>query len=141
MATTVVDRVLVDSNVLVYSRIATAPLHRQAVDALDLLVASGKSLWVSRQVIREFITSVTRPQSFLTPLPIAQVLSDVRGIEAKTTILDETAAVTQQLLDLLLQVPCGGKQVHDANIVATMLVNGIPNLLTHNVADFARSPR
>lgn len=29
-------------------------------------------------------------------------------------------------------------QVHDANIVATMLAYGIPRLLTHNVDDFKR---
>ena len=46
--------------------------------------------------------------------------------------------VTAKLLDLLLQFPSGGKQVHDANIVATMLVHGVPKLLTHNTADFAR---
>ena len=32
----------------------------------------------------------------------------------------------------------GGKQVHDANIVATMRVHSVPRLLTHNVRDFAR---
>jgi hypothetical protein len=31
-----------------------------------------------------------------------------------------------------------GRQVHDANIVATMRVFGLKNLLTHNPADFAR---
>ena len=31
-----------------------------------------------------------------------------------------------------------GKQVHDANIVATMLVHGITQVLTHNITDFAR---
>jgi len=30
----------------------------------------------------------------------------------------------------------GGKQVHDANIVATMQAYGIPALLTHNIKDF-----
>jgi predicted nucleic acid-binding protein len=30
------------------------------------------------------------------------------------------------------------KQVHDANITATMLVYGIESLLTHNIADFQR---
>ena len=30
----------------------------------------------------------------------------------------------------------GGKQVHDANIVATMLAYGIPCLLAHNTKDF-----
>jgi len=32
----------------------------------------------------------------------------------------------------------GGKQVHDANIVATMQANGGVRLLTDNTADFAR---
>ena len=31
-----------------------------------------------------------------------------------------------------------GKQVHDANIVATMRANGLKRLATFNVADFAR---
>jgi predicted nucleic acid-binding protein len=32
----------------------------------------------------------------------------------------------------------GGKQVHDANIVATMQAYGIPALLPHNTKDFER---
>ncbi len=31
-----------------------------------------------------------------------------------------------------------GKQIHDANIVATMMAHGIRTLLTDNVSDFAR---
>jgi|LakMenE01Jun11ns_1017448.scaffolds.fasta_scaffold9670723_2 predicted nucleic acid-binding protein len=53
-------------------------------------------------------------------------------------VADEAAAVTSQLLTLLQIISLGGKQVHDANIVATMLVHGIERLLTHNVADFMR---
>jgi hypothetical protein len=30
------------------------------------------------------------------------------------------------------------KQVHDGNIVSTMLLYGIRHILTHNVGDFAR---
>ena len=36
------------------------------------------------------------------------------------------------------QFPIGGAQVHDANIVATMQVYEIGQLLTNNGADFAR---
>ena len=32
----------------------------------------------------------------------------------------------------------GGKKIHDANIVATMLAYGIPAILTHNTNDFER---
>ena len=42
------------------------------------------------------------------------------------------------LLTLCLTIPLGGKQVHDANIVATMQAHGIGKLLTHNTVDFAR---
>lgn len=35
-------------------------------------------------------------------------------------------------------MPLGGKQVHDANLVATMHAYGIDHLLTLNAADFRR---
>ncbi|WP_373526954.1 hypothetical protein [Nostoc sp.] len=51
---------------------------------------------------------------------------------------EDSSQVTERLLTLMEEVFSGGKQVHDANIVATMLVYGIPQLLTHNTGDFAR---
>ena len=53
-------------------------------------------------------------------------------------IADDTNAVTSQLMQLMADTPIGGKQVHDANIVVTMLAHGIPALLTHNGKDFER---
>ena len=41
-------------------------------------------------------------------------------------------------MELAVKYNVIGKQIHDTNIVATMLVNNIPNILTHNVADFNR---
>ncbi|HVT68089.1 MAG TPA: hypothetical protein VHF26_10100 [Trebonia sp.] len=43
-----------------------------------------------------------------------------------------------RLLGLLADVQCAGKQVHDANVVATMLVHGIGTVVTINLVDFAR---
>ncbi len=138
MGTTVDEPIFVDTNVLVFSRIPSAPLHAVAKAAVDAIFLSGANLWISRQIIREFIATLTRPQKFTPPLPIAQVTAEVLNLERAAIVADETATVTQQLLALLAAIPCGGKQVHDANIVATMLVHGVPNLLTHNVADFKR---
>jgi hypothetical protein len=39
---------------------------------------------------------------------------------------------------LLAAVTCGGKQIFDANIVATMMTGSIRRVLTHNVGDFRR---
>jgi len=71
-------------------------------------------------------------------MQIDDVLKLLDEIRNSFRIADETAEVTAQLLQLLKQYPTGGKQVHDANIVATMLVHGVDTLLTMNVVDFQR---
>lgn len=53
-------------------------------------------------------------------------------------VADDGPRVSERLFELMRKVPVGGKQVHDANIVATMLVYGISALLTDNVRDFER---
>jgi predicted nucleic acid-binding protein len=95
-------------------------------------------LWISRQVIREYLVQATRPQSFMKPMTIEQVEAQLTGIRALFQIADETEAVTAQLLELLKAHPTQGKLIHDANIVATMQVNQIETLLTLNIADFRR---
>jgi predicted nucleic acid-binding protein len=42
------------------------------------------------------------------------------------------------LLTLFGEYAVGGKQIHDANIVAVMLTHEIETLVTLNVADFQR---
>jgi len=59
-------------------------------------------------------------------------------MESLFRIADEDSAVTAQLIRLIQSHPTGGKQVHDANIIATMLANNIDTLLTLNVADMRR---
>ena len=46
--------------------------------------------------------------------------------------------VFDHLLRLLAAHPGMGKQVHDVNLVATMLAYGTSRLLTFNTADFRR---
>lgn len=53
-------------------------------------------------------------------------------------ILPEGEETASRLCEILATVRAIGKQVHDANIVATMLVHGIPHLFTYNVVDFER---
>jgi len=73
------------------------------------------------------------------PSPTLEALSQaVRQFEAEFEIADEDAAVTALLLNLVKSRNVQGKQIHDANIVASMRRHGIPSLLTHNIADFTR---
>lgn len=132
------DWVLVDTNIWVYATTALAPLHTTAQAALAALTAAGIELWTSRQVLREYTAALTRPQSFSQPQPAPAVIAAISGILAQCRIAEDGPAAFSQFLTLLATVPCGGRQVYDANIVATMLAHGVPNLLTHNTADFTR---
>ncbi len=65
-------------------------------------------------------------------------LADVEGIMTGCDVLEDGPLVTASLLQLCREVAVGGRQIHDANIVATMLAHGERRLLTFNVADFRR---
>ncbi len=128
----------VDTNVLVFAASSGAPLHRRASEELRRRSDSGQELWVSRQVLREYLAALSRPQTFTKPKPARELVGDVRYFLSRFQVAEEGSTVTEKLLELIEKVEVGGKQIHDANVVATMLANGIPALLTHNVEDFAR---
>jgi predicted nucleic acid-binding protein len=62
----------------------------------------------------------------------------VRFFQSRFRVAEDGPQVTEKLLELMEQVTFGGRQIHDANIVATMLAYGVNRLLTHNVGDFTR---
>ena len=51
MATTAVEPVFVDTNVLVHANTVQSPLHFRARSALQGLSATAVALWISRQVL------------------------------------------------------------------------------------------
>ncbi len=132
------DKVFLDTNILVFSNATQAPLHQAARRAIQELYDAGAELWISRQVLREYLATLSRPQQFANPQPPAVLIADVRHFQDRFRVVEDSPRVTEQLLALMEQIAMGGKQVHDANIVATMLAYGIPSLLTHNTDDFAR---
>jgi predicted nucleic acid-binding protein len=135
------DPVFVDTNVLVYATRPSAAQHVSAQAALSRLEGEGSSLWVSAQVLREYLAAVTRPQTTAPALPMATAITDVRNFRAAFDVAEEHPSVLDRLIDLLAVHRGSGRQVHDANIVATMLENGIRRLLTFNAADFRRFAR
>ncbi len=138
MATRDDEAIFLDTNVLVYANVKEAPFHEEAYRGIRTHEESGRTLWISRQVLREYLTTLTRPQQFSTPVPVATLITQVHHFVGRFHVADERSQVTDTLRMLLDQVSRGGRQVHDANIVATMLVDGIPQLLTKNTEDFIR---
>ena len=53
-------------------------------------------------------------------------------------VLEDSEIVTNTLIALCREVVVNSRQIHDANIVATMLAHGERRLMTFNTADFRR---
>jgi len=130
------DRLLLDTNVLQYAMRETSPFHRAARQSLTEARIAGAELWVSRQVLRELCVALLIPQLGLpgvTPELAAWAMDDCA---ARYFVADEDARVSAELHRLVRTRNLPWRVIHDAIIVATMLVNGIPRILTHNTVDF-----
>ena len=137
MATTDAEPVFIDTNILIYANVIETPFHDHALAAIKTACQAERSLWISRQIIREYLATMTKPQAFET-LSKTTVLEQIDQFVLQFNVTDDTASVTQHLTRLIRDFEVGGKQIHDANIVATMLAYDIPCLLTHNTKDFQR---
>jgi predicted nucleic acid-binding protein len=133
------DRAMLDTNVLLAATDEGRAEHDQALAIVNDWPGRGTTLYASGQIMREYLAVATRPAEKnglgLTP---ADALANVRAFRSRTTLLAEDGKVADRLLALLEDVACGGKQVHDANVVATMLVHGIGSIVTINTEDFTR---
>jgi predicted nucleic acid-binding protein len=132
------DRWFVDTNVLVYATDKGSPFHNEANERLRSARELGVVLCISAQVLREYISAATKSAIPGQPVPWSSILDNCLRFRRMFKILPEGEETAAKLCELLAAVPAIGKQVHDANIVATMLVHSIPALLTHNTADFER---
>ena len=127
-----------DTNVLILSRFPRSPGHAAARRLLGQAATGFGGVRISRQVLREFLVAATRPQPWGQARPMDEALRGVAWMQDHFEILEDGPHVTAHWVALCRDVPVAGKQVHDANIVATMLAHGERRLATLNAKDFRR---
>ena len=108
-----------------------------ALAAIDKAREDGRVLWISRQVLREYLGHPDPPQAF-RDVPKAMVLEQVRLFQEHFEIADDIDAVTEQLMQLMDDIPIGANRSTMPISSPLMLAYGIPALLTHNGKDFER---
>lgn len=129
--------VFLDTNVLLAATSPGRPRHERALQVVESWPGEGAALFWSGQVVREYVAVATRPaEANGLALSVPDAWSNVEALRPRLHFLDEDRRVADALEDLARRFRCRGKRVHDANIVATLLVHGVPALLTDNVADF-----
>jgi len=130
------ERLLLDTNVLLAATDRARRLHDAA---FELLVSDPRTLAVTTQVMQEFLAVATRPmqanglgQSGLV------AVANLEELTRDLDVLAESAQSMDRLKSLVRTAEVGGKQVHDANLVAVALTSEVNTIVTDNISDFAR---
>ena len=132
-------RYLADTNILlrlVKPDDSDYSLVRTAVNALW---SAGHDLCYTSQNLGEFWNVCTRPpdrNGF--GLSIAETDSRARLIEEDLIILPDSPQIHFEWRQMVVRHSVSGAQVHDARLVAVMMVHGLSQILTFNASDFVR---
>jgi predicted nucleic acid-binding protein len=131
---------LLDTGILLRVADRRDPLHNTVFAAVQVLIGPGEELHMATQNMAEFCNVATRPVTNnglgLKPNDALDLLA--HEIEPVCSALAEPPSVYAELKRLIATYGVVGKQVHDARLVAMMLVWKIENVLTLNEHDFRR---
>lgn len=130
--------ILADTNVLLRTVQPQHPHFATTLRALDVLHKRGELLCIASQNIVEFWAAATRPASVNgLGLTIQQTEAELDSLKSLFKLLPEVP-IHAEWERIVRQYGVSGKSVHDARLVAAMIVHGIGEILTFNVPDFAR---
>ena len=131
----------IDTNVHVFPTVQATANYPRVWDAIAE-EEQTRSVAISRQIIREYLAIMTRPQARAPRTYVRSRSGRHRAHQAfhhargRAGHLEMAAKSLRQLP--FWRRPGRGAQLHDANIIATMLAHGENRLLPFNAKHFRR---
>jgi predicted nucleic acid-binding protein len=114
-------------------------MNPDAANAIRTLRGRGEQLHIVLQNLIVFWNVYTRPiERNGLGRSVAETQAEVNRLKALFPLLLDTEAIYQEWERLVVAYGIRGINVHDARLVAAMLVHGLTHILTFNVSDFAR---
>lgn len=130
---------LLDTNILLRLYQPNSPEFSSIRRAVNSLHRANVALYYFSQNIIEFWNVSTRPVTQNGyGLSSAETDEVARQIEKAFILLPDVEAIHYEWRRLVVAHGVSGARVHDARIVATMIVHGISQILTLNGSDFER---
>ena len=139
MATFSDERVVLDTNVLVYAMNSAAPQHAAARRLHDRALAGEVRACLTTQILFEYFAAVTHEGQVTRLLSPADALADLDALRSAFELLPAPADIDQRVVGLLRQTGFSGRRVFDVQIAATMLANDVRSIATYD-ARFATIP-
>jgi predicted nucleic acid-binding protein len=130
---------LVDTNLLLRSVEPDHPMYVDASNAIATLLGQGEKLHIVPQNLIEFWNVYTRPaQKNGLGHTADEAEVEINRLKAFFPLLLDTEAIYQEWERLVVAHAVIGVNVHDARLVAAMVVHELTHILTFNISDFAR---
>ncbi len=130
---------LVDTNLLLRGVEPTHPMFSDAVSATSKLLERGEKLYITPQNLIEFWNVCTRPSARNgLGRTLEETETEVNRLKRIFRIIFDNEAVYKEWERLVTTYGVKGVNVHDAHLVASMIVHRLTHILTFNMEDFNR---
>lgn len=127
-----VARNFIDTGLLLRAVFDKMDRHEICREILDRLIYEEEEgqieLWISGQVVREFLFRATSSRTLANPLQSIAALDKFEFTLPIFRIAEETEEVHALYRQLVREYQVKRSALHDTNIVATMLVHGIETI-------------
>jgi predicted nucleic acid-binding protein len=132
-----VERVLVDTSVLIYATLSEDPRFERARAVLRTVPRRQRSLHVSVQNLAEMFPNLTGPKMSVpdSPRQAREKIATLASLPA-IQVLPVTPDVVIQALELCERYGVTRQRYFDMQLAATMIVNGLDTIFTENIRDF-----
>ncbi len=132
---------LADTNLLLRLADPASSQHLIATEALAQLVGRGDEVFLTPQNFMEFWAVATRPVAANGfGWNTERTAREATELQRRFPLLDDSPEIFIRWLALVKEFAVTGKRVHDARLVAVLLVHSVEYLITFNLSDFAGFP-
>jgi len=125
------NRLLVDTNVLIYAIDADSKFHPQAI---ELIQNTDYDLYTTSKNISEFLVVLTRTETI--KIDTIKALDILKELISNLKVLYPSEDSYQKFIDLLGKYRPRGLRIHDFEIISIALASGITQIATQNIDDF-----
>jgi len=126
-----------DTNLLLYARLAGNPFHERARAFLDTL-AEDPEVVIAELVLVEFYLALRNPAIVDPPLTAAAAVAECQWFRSHPRWqLVENADVMDSVWELAAKRGFARRRIIDARLAMTLQAHGVTDFATANVADFA----
>ncbi len=128
-----------DTNVLLRFAVRTDPQHSIVFSAIEKLKNDGNEIRILPQTCVELWNVFARPANRNGfGFPVQKADHSLRLVEKIFPLLPDNEDVHREWRKLVVDFAISGVQVHDARVVAAMLIQRVIPILTFNTSDFTR---